>query len=130
MRLLEGDGPAKAAVAPAPAGERSLEPERVIVCASCGHAITTERQRIQVLDAHEHRFMNPAGSLFHIGCFGRADGCMAIGAPSDDYPWFPGFAWRVALCAACADHLGWYFQSASLAFWGLRLDRLKAADAT
>jgi len=130
MELLESGAEKKPAVAPAPVEERRTERERAIVCASCGHQITSERERISVLDAHEHRFMNPAGSLFHIGCFRRADGCMAIGPASVDYPWFPGFDWQVALCAACADHLGWRFQSAADSFFGLRLDRLRAADAT
>lgn len=125
--LLESDGEAKRTVAPAPASERAAEPERALLCASCGSEVTRERERISVLDAHEHRFMNPAGLVFHIGCFARAEGCMAIGQPSGDYPWFPGFDWRIALCIACADHLGWHFQSATEGFFGLRLDRLRSA---
>jgi hypothetical protein len=130
MHLLESEGDPQRAAGLAPVQEKQAEPERAILCASCGHTITRERERISVLDAHEHRFMNPAGSLFHIGCFRHADGCLAIGHPSDDYPWFPGFDWQVALCAACADHLGWLFRSAAESFFGLRLERLRAADAT
>jgi hypothetical protein len=130
LSALESDGRGPAAAAPAPVEEKRSAPERAIVCASCGHAITSERERIRILEAHEHRFMNPAGSLFHIGCFARADGCLAVGPPSDDYPWFPGFAWQVALCGACAEHLGWHFRSASDSFFGLRLERLRAAGAT
>jgi hypothetical protein len=108
---------------------RVLDRTRAIVCASCGHPITTEGARIPVLDAHEHRFMNPAGLLFHIGCFAEAPGCLVIGSASEEYPWFPGFSWRLALCGACADHLGWHFQAAGgSAFFGLRLDRLRVAE--
>jgi hypothetical protein len=128
--MLESDDLPKGGAAPAPIQDRDLAREAAIVCARCGNAVTSARQRIAVLESHEHRFMNPAGALFHIGCFARADGCVAVGPPSDDYPWFPGFDWRVALCAACADHLGWLFQSASTSFFGLRLDRLRDADAT
>lgn len=126
MHLLEAEGEKKAASSPAPVEDRNTERERAILCASCGHQITRERERISVLDAHEHRFMNPAGLIFHVGCFARADGCMAIGQPSDDYPWFPGWDWQVALCAACAEHLGWRFQSGTDSFFGLCLDRLRA----
>jgi hypothetical protein len=99
------------------------------VCATCGQLVTFEEARIHVLDSHEHRFMNPAGLLFHIGCFAEAPGCLVVGAPSDDYAWFPGFAWQLALCAACADHLGWFFQGRGAApFFGLRLDRLRVAE--
>src|SRR5690348_5321054 len=66
---LEQDSPSRGAIAPVPADERQNAPEAAIVCATCGHAITRERERIRIHDAHEHRFMNPAGLLFHIGCF-------------------------------------------------------------
>jgi hypothetical protein len=127
LRALEKDAPPARSIAPARADEHQAAPERAIVCATCGHAITREQERIRVLDAHEHRFMNPAGHLFHIGCFAHADGCFPIGAPSDDYPWFPGCDWRIALCGGCSDHLGWLFRSPDRSFFGLRLDRLRAA---
>jgi hypothetical protein len=130
LQALERDAPPAGPIAPARADEHQKAPEQAIVCATCGHAITCERERIQILDAHEHRFMNPAGRLFHIGCFARAHGCVPIGAPSGDYPWFPGFDWRIALCGGCADHLGWVFQSPDRAFFGLRLDHLRAGGAT
>jgi len=126
VRALERDAPPARSSAPAPTDERQAAPERAILCATCGHTITRERERIRILDAHEHRFMNPAGILFHIGCFAHAEGCVSIGAPSADYPWFPGFAWRIALCGGCSDHLGWRFQSPDRAFYGLRVDRLRA----
>jgi hypothetical protein len=128
FRLLDREDDRAPTASPAPVEERAVAPERAIVCARCEHAITGERQRIAVLDAHEHRFMNPAGLLFHIGCFARADGCVVIGPASDEYPWFPGYLWRIALCGSCADHLGWHFQSGASAFFGLRLDRLRSAD--
>lgn len=125
MHLLEADAPARPASLPTPTVERPAAPGRRIVCATCGHTITREEARLAIQDAHEHRFMNPAGLLFHIGCFAQAEGCLLLGEPSDDYPWFPGFTWRIALCAACTDHLGWHFQSREgSAFYGLRLDRL------
>jgi len=130
LRALERDAPPDRASAPAATDERQTAPERAIVCATCGHAITRERERIRILEAHEHRFMNPAGFLFHIGCFARAQGCVPIGAPSAEYPWFPGFDWRIALCGGCSDHLGWLFQSPDRSFFGLRLDRLRAGGAT
>jgi hypothetical protein len=82
--------------------------------------------------AHEHRFMNPAGVLFHIGCFSHAIGCTIVGPDSLEYPWFVGFAWRFAMCGACGQHLGWHFRKpAHEGFFGLVLDRLvlPAADS-
>jgi hypothetical protein len=34
------------------------------------------------------------------------------GAASAEYSWFPGYAWTIALCAACAVHLGWRYAPA------------------
>jgi hypothetical protein len=130
-RLLEGDAPARSG---APAEVRSPTRAREktqIVCAACAHAITTVDARISILDAHEHRFMNLAGLLFHIGCFAEAPGCLVVGIPSDEYPWFPGFSWRLALCAACTAHLGWHFEAgADAAFFGLCLDRVRLIDGS
>jgi hypothetical protein len=126
---------AKVTVAETPEATSELE-DRVqsahsIVCAMCGASITSPEHRIAVQGAHEHRFMNPAGVLFHIGCFAHAIGCTLVGSDSLEYPWFSGFAWRFAMCGSCGRHLGWHFRKEDHAgFFGLVLDRLgqPAAD--
>ena len=98
---------------------------RRIVCATCGHPITTERERIEVKGRHEHRCVNPGGVIFHIGCFQRAPGCIAQGVPTMEFTWFPGFAWNYALCSGCSTSLGWTYQGVGVAhFVGLILNRL------
>jgi hypothetical protein len=92
--------------------EKRVQSERTIVCAACGASITSRGQRIAIQSAHEHRFMNPAGILFHIGYFAHAIGCTIVGPDSLEYPWFPGFAWRFAMCASCGQHPGWHFRRA------------------
>ena len=109
----------------------SASRERVIVCAACAAVITHARQRIAMLGAHEHRFMNPAGYLFHIGCFALAIGCVVVGPASLEYPWFAGTAWRFALCGQCGQHLGWHFRAhGGDGFFGLVLDRLREGMGT
>ena len=101
-----------------------------ILCAVCAASITSPEHRIAVQGAHEHRFMNPAGVLFHIGCFSHAIGCTIVGPDSLEYPWFAGFAWRFAMCGSCGQHLGWHFRKAheetdgDAGFFGLVLHRL------
>ncbi len=103
--------------------------EPAILCRACGFVVTTARHRIAVHDSHEHRFMNPAGFLFHIGCFAEAVGCLIAGPASHEYPWFPGFVWRFAMCGGCRGHLGWHFRDQDGAgFFGLVLDRLQERD--
>ena len=78
---------------------------------------------------HEHRFMNPGGFLYHIGCFAEAVGCVVVGPASCEYPWFPGLDWRLALCGGCRVQLGWHFRGeAGVGFFGLILDRLREGD--
>jgi hypothetical protein len=97
-------------------------------CRACGHAVTTRRARIEVGGAHEHDFMNPAGMAFRIGCFSDAPGCRGVGEESTEWAWFPGHAWRIALCGGCFGHLGWSFRGSAGSFHGLVLDRLAPDD--
>lgn len=95
-----------------------------LLCLACGHPITSLRERITAGGAHQHTFTNPAGYVFRIGCFGRAPGCVQTGPPTLEHTWFPGRAWRYALCGGCRTHLGWAFHDGDSGFFGLILDRL------
>jgi hypothetical protein len=52
-----------------------------------------------------------------------------VGEPSEYYPWFPGYAWQIAVCRGCRAHLGWLFRAEGDVFFGLILNRL-ARDAS
>jgi len=96
-----------------------------ILCRRCLQIITGRAQRIAVQGAHEHTFFNPHGIVFQIGCFRKTRGCRYVGPASEEFTWFKGFTWRVAVCSACLTHLGWLFVSDHAeAFSGLILDRL------
>jgi len=112
-----------------PEASPAAKPEKAIRCQACGFVVTSTRHRIVVQGNHEHRFMNPGGFLYHIGCFSEAVGCLTVGPASGEYPWFPGLLWRLALCGGCRAHLGWNFRGDKDAgFFGLILDRLREAD--
>lgn len=101
------------------------EEEPFLLCRQCGNPITSKSARIVVNGAHQHTFANPHGLVFEIGCFKNADGCAPVGAPTDEFTWFAGYMWRVALCRSCLAHMGWLYtgQEAS-GFFGLILDHL------
>lgn len=112
-----------------PADEAKTAAARKVLCRECLHPVTREVDRTVVHGAHQHTFANPSGIVFTIGCFQAADGCGAAGSPSEEFTWFKGYSWRVAVCAGCLAHLGWLFISASgAAFWGLILDHLIFPD--
>lgn len=105
----------------------SLRQEQpAIFCSACTHLITTEDQRCEIAGSHRHTFFNPAGIVYELGCFTRAPGCGLVGEPSADFSWFAGHLWRIAVCARCAAHLGWRFQSADATFYGLILANLQS----
>ena len=111
----------QSALAPA---EVDIDPERFLVCRQCGHAITRPDQGVSVDGAHRHTFANPHGVVYEIGCFDPADGCAGAGPASEEFTWFAGFFWRIAVCRRCQVHLGWRFESQGRRFYGLILDRL------
>lgn len=106
--------------------ERSAaEPGELIYCGTCSHVIARRADRISVNGSHAHDFTNPHGIRFHVGCFAEALGCSISGARNAADTWFPGFFWRIATCADCRTHLGWYFDTAERYFYGLILDRIQ-----
>ena len=96
-----------------------------ILCRQCLQPVTNVRERIRRQGAHIHTFTNPHGFVFEIGCFKNADGCGYAGIATDDFTWFSGYRWRMAVCRTCLVHLGWlFFSSGSDRFNGLILERL------
>lgn len=99
-----------------------------LCCVYCNSPITAEDQRIPMQGKHRHRFTNPHGMVFHIGCFASAPGCAQIGPATEEWTWFSGYAWQIAVCRSCGRHLGWrYRNSGGNSFYGLILERLVAA---
>jgi len=99
------------------------------LCKFCRRKITTASEKIVVNGQHTHMCANPYGLLFEVGCFARASGCLTTGVPTLEFTWFPGYAWSIALCANCANHMGWHYTAQpSSGFYGLILDHLVQAS--
>ena len=98
-----------------------------IYCATCSHVITELEAKIEVQGNHEHYLTNPHGFQFHLGCFNEALGCDISGQPEAADSWFMCFYWRLASCAECKTHLGWYFSAATgdNYFYGLILNNIQ-----
>jgi len=105
-----------------------VDKKPVIICGSCSAVITEPEARISRRGSHEHAFFNPYGIVYDIGCFSHAPGCAAVGEPSDDFSWFPGYSWQVTCCRSCQTHLGWRFASGGEGFYGLILERLAEGE--
>lgn len=106
--------------------EKAMKDKRLF-CTVCRHPVTHQDECIIVQGGHEHTFTNPHGTVYHIGCFRVAAGCAPIGEATMEHTWFKGYAWRIALCASCHEHLGWLFQAEGEYFHGLITSRLASA---
>lgn len=108
--------------------ERTTEEKRdYLVCGTCSHVIARQSDGIEVNGGFDHRFTNPYGVEFHVGCFSEALGCAISGHSVAADTWFPGFRWRLATCEECHHHLGWYFDREDVYFYGLVLDYIQNA---
>lgn len=94
-----------------------------ILCGACRHELTTGEASTTVDGAHRHVKVNPHGHVFHIRCFQPVPGVVAIGQPSEEFTWFSGYRWQIALCASCQVHVGWAF-SGNGEFGALIQDRI------
>ena len=101
-----------------------IKEERLILCATCGNPITTAESIITVDGKHIHRFTNPAGVTFEIGCFSSADGCAVYEDSTNEATWFEGFSWSESVCSNCFSHLGWLYEAGDNIFFGLILDNI------
>jgi len=105
--------------------EKEPDAGEYILCRQCLRVITSPAERIEMQGAHQHTFANPHGIVYQIGCFRSAPGCGYAGQASDEFSWFKGYSWRIAVCGSCLFHLGWMFISpGSESFNGLILDHL------
>ncbi|MFP4193859.1 MAG: cereblon family protein [Desulfobacterales bacterium] len=111
--------------------EEDLDKGSFLLCRQCLALITSTSERIDIEGAHQHTFANPHGIVFEIGCFRNAWGCGAVGSPTNEFTWFAGYFWQVAVCASCLTHIGWQFTSPEASgFYGLILERLMESDIT
>ncbi len=112
--------------------ELTEEPEdKNVYCAICGHVITSVTDRFTMNGACEHTFTNPHGFVYTITCFKYAPGAHTAGEETEEYTWFPGYAWSYALCGRCTSHLGWAFtKKNNNRFYGLIKDRISSNKST
>lgn len=81
--------------------------------------------RVTVDGAHRHTFANPMGVVFEVDCFSQVWSMGYAGPETDEFTWFKGYRWRIAVCGRCQVHLGWRFASTGRdGFHALITDRL------
>jgi hypothetical protein len=118
------DPPAEPAADERLRADTGSKKKKALICKFCGHEITSRAESFAMNGSHTHTFINPAGISYRIGCFKTAKGCVVAGESTTEYTWFPGHAWRYAVCGQCVAHLGWYYSAGGRGFFGLILENL------
>ncbi|XP_029180705.2 uncharacterized protein LOC114948308 [Acropora millepora] len=97
-----------------------------LLCRRCGHDITYAakldnrasklalRQRndtiLGVQQCLVQLFRNPQGQHFELITATSAN-VKPHGEAFEEHSWFPGYAWRLAVCPQCGAHVGWSFET-------------------
>lgn len=116
--------PAEGTPEPFSEDEADAAREKAIICRACGNVVTKPEEQIEIEGKSVHKFVNPAGIIYRIGCFRNARGCAVLGEPTREFTWFPGYSWSFAVCSNCLAHLGWRYTSGDSGFFGLVLDNI------
>lgn len=128
LELLQQSREKKARSKIKPVPKKAQDPgsgPHIFLCAICRARITSSRDQMEMSGSHFHSFANPAGIVYGIRCFSAAPGCAAIGPRTFDFTWFSGYAWQMALCRECGQHLGWkYLSDSGETFFGLIAETL------
>lgn len=97
-----------------------------IKCKSCQTVIASRSDMLVMsTDGPLGAYVNPSGYVHEIMTLLKASGLALIGIPTEEYSWFPGYAWTIAYCATCEYQMGWLFSSTNKklkprSFWGIR----------
>jgi hypothetical protein len=129
LRLKAGPPHAPQVATPKPNSDErpARESEDRLLCVTCSSCVTRRSDAMVVEGNHQHTFVNPHGVIYRIGSFRAAGGATEIGPPSDEFAWFRGHRWRIAICSGCGIHVGWSFRRVESLFYGLVVAQLREA---
>lgn len=65
--------------------EKEPDMDEHILCRQCCRMITSPAERIEVQNTRQHKFANPNGIVYKIGCFRSAERCGYAGQPSYEF---------------------------------------------
>lgn len=98
----------------------------ILACSACGLGLASRRSMFSVSSAQGSCgvYTNPHGVLHQtvtvsdlLPSKSSAPRVLLEGRPTARDTWFDGFAWTIAYCARCDQHLGWKFETVQLYPW-------------
>ncbi|CAM6036740.1 unnamed protein product [Sphagnum compactum] len=107
-----------------------LESMDQLQCKGC-LALIARRSDMLVMSADGpiSAYVNAHGYVHETLTLSKVRGLRLTGEPQTANSWFPGYAWVLAACSTCTEHMGWRFTAVSKetrprAFWGIRRSQL------
>ena len=118
--------------------------EAVLHCGNCAFPLARSRQVFTLGGAEgtAGAYVNPHGIVHETLTVRELDlledeaDLWLLGGPEVKDSWFPGYAWTIANCALCGNHLGWRFDKVSTTartegdrpqqFFGLRAGQIQS----
>ncbi|WIA30276.1 hypothetical protein OEZ86_000366 [Tetradesmus obliquus] len=95
-------------------------------CSGCGALLATTADVLGMTsEGISGTFVNSHGYVHEMVAFKRVHRVQLEGQPETAHSWFPGYAWTIAYCGTCGQHLGWRFTAVEPGlsprlFWGIR----------
>ncbi|XP_003696072.1 protein cereblon [Apis florea] len=111
-----------------------LVEDKIFVCSNCDSYIGRQSHMFPMSkEGPQGTYCNPSGIIHETVTLYHAQGLTLSDNPSINYTWFPGYAWTVATCKDCDNHMGWKFTAVQnnlkpKAFWGLLRKSLKSKE--
>ena len=97
----------------------------IMICDDCRTIIADKKDLFSMsLTGLMGAYVNPGGYVHETVTFHKAKGLRLRGLSSTEHSWFPGYAWTIAECKHCGNHMGWKFTAVNKKlvpkkFWGL-----------
>jgi len=104
---------------------------KAYLCLNCNLAITYSDRLLAVSGSKRHSYVNPAELTCEFLTFSSCPGGMTLGLPTEQYSWFSGYSWCLAVCGNCHNHLGWHYRRLSESegpteFWGILINQIRS----
>eukprot|EP01034_Spumella_vulgaris_P026217 gene26217-32758_t len=94
---------------------RSADSKLSLACERCGGRVALKREVFSLPGAEgvTGAYVNPHGAVHQtvtVRTLSAPNGGVQLdGRPCANDSWFPGYAWTIAYCGRCFNHLGWRF---------------------
>ncbi len=110
--------------------ENDKKEQKPYVCSQCRTEITHSEALIPLNGARDHSFVNPVGVRCNFMTFNHCENVIVHDEIYLQHSWFPGYGWRIVICRACLQHLGWKYDAVTAkalpsTFFGLLIDAIE-----